>query len=156
MTAQAPETLRRKTTPLRYGAFASTLLAPYVVRADYYSIICNDHPVGYWRLRETSGTVARDASPTKNDGTYLGTYPESPLPALDSPGALVADRDGAADQTVRVCTSQMVAQGQCPTAQDGKVWHFDDYKGLVPVKFQLIPSLFSPSPQQLWVPAGTN
>ena len=44
---------------------------------------------GYWRLGETSGTAAADASGRTGSGSYLGG------PALGAPGALHADGDRA-------------------------------------------------------------
>ena len=45
---------------------------------------------GYWRLGETSGTAAADASGRTGPGSYAGG------PALGARGALLADADGAA------------------------------------------------------------
>lgn len=43
----------------------------------YFLQILRDTPVAYWRLGETSGTVAVDASGNGRDGTYSGTVPKS-------------------------------------------------------------------------------
>ena len=40
--------------------------------STYDKIILNDHPVGYWPLDETSGTVAHDLSGYGNDGIIQG------------------------------------------------------------------------------------
>ncbi|MGV6818004.1 MAG: tandem-95 repeat protein [Thiotrichales bacterium] len=46
------------------------------------------NPLGYWRLGESSGTTAADASSTANSGTYHGT-------TLGQPGALASDSDAS-------------------------------------------------------------
>ena len=62
----------------------------------YKEIVLADRPFAYFRLGESSGNVAKDSSPTANDGTYLGRYPNSPLPTLNQTGAVLADSDTAA------------------------------------------------------------
>jgi len=42
--------------------------------ATYAQTILADAPIGYWRLNETSGTVAADSSGHGNPGTYTGTF----------------------------------------------------------------------------------
>ena len=49
---------------------------------SYASTILADRPVGYWRLGESSGLVARDSSGNGFDGAYQGGV------TLDTPGAL--------------------------------------------------------------------
>ncbi|HEX4793701.1 MAG TPA: LamG domain-containing protein [Humisphaera sp.] len=56
----------------------------------YSSTILADAPVGYWRLGESSGTVAADASGNGRDGVYHNG------PALGSAGAIAGDSDTAA------------------------------------------------------------
>jgi len=34
--------------------------------------VIKDHPVGFWKLDETSGTIAADSSGCANNGTYVG------------------------------------------------------------------------------------
>src|SRR5262249_20505264 len=60
------------------------------VSTDYRSIVLADQPVGYWRLGERRGPVARDETCHRDHGTYHGRvrYAEA--------GALVRDPDGAA------------------------------------------------------------
>ncbi|MDQ1699758.1 MAG: hypothetical protein QOG34_1621, partial [Frankiaceae bacterium] len=48
-----------------------------------------DHPDGYWRLGESSGTTASDSSGSGADGTYSGSF------ALGQPGLLTGDPDTA-------------------------------------------------------------
>jgi hypothetical protein len=42
--------------------------------AVYDSVVLADAPVGYWKLAETSGTVANDSSGNAINGTYHGTF----------------------------------------------------------------------------------
>ena len=49
-----------------------------------------DGPIAYWRLGESSGTSAVDATGNAHTGTYLGGF------TLGVPGALVGDTDKAA------------------------------------------------------------
>jgi hypothetical protein len=53
-----------------------TLVAPAHAQCDYREIVLADNPVAYWRLGETSGTMARDeVGPGpwgSNPGTYVG------------------------------------------------------------------------------------
>jgi hypothetical protein len=46
--------------------------ATFTYAADYSAQIFADNPVGYWRMGESSGTTAVDASGWKNNGTYVG------------------------------------------------------------------------------------
>jgi hypothetical protein len=55
----------------------------------YALAILADHPVGYWRLGEASGLIARDASGNGFDGAYQGGV------TLGRPGALANDGDTA-------------------------------------------------------------
>jgi len=56
----------------------------------YDAEVLADFPVAYWRLGETSGTVAVDEVGS-NDGTYIGT------PTLGVDGLLAGDADTAVD-----------------------------------------------------------
>jgi hypothetical protein len=58
--------------------------------STYAAAVLLDAPLGYWRLGESSGTVAHDASGHGNDGTYTGAV------VLGAPGALKKDSDTAA------------------------------------------------------------
>jgi hypothetical protein len=52
----------------------------------YADVVLADSPMLYWRLGESSGTLAEDASPNNRDGTYAGsgvTYSQT--------GALIGD-----------------------------------------------------------------
>jgi hypothetical protein len=54
----------------------------------YRDAVEADHPLGYWRLDESSGTSAADREHA-NNGSYIGS------PVLGLPGALVGDPDSA-------------------------------------------------------------
>lgn len=47
----------------------------------YYSVI-KDKPVGFWKLDESSGSVAYDSSGCGNSGSYIGTILESSMPLV--------------------------------------------------------------------------
>lgn len=53
----------------------------------YEEAIINDNPVGYWRLGETFGTTAQDASGNGHNAVWSGS------PILGEPGVLVDDAD---------------------------------------------------------------
>jgi RHS repeat-associated protein len=55
----------------------------------YSSLIGSASPVAYWRLGESSGTTATDATSNHLNGTYSGTY------ALHLGGAIVSDTDAS-------------------------------------------------------------
>jgi RHS repeat-associated protein len=57
--------------------------------AGYSSTILADSPTAYWRLGESSGTSAADATSHGNTGTYSGGF------TLAQPGALFGDGDTA-------------------------------------------------------------
>lgn len=61
------------------------------VRASdqYSSFVLAKGPVGYWRLGESAGVTAFDASGNGNDGTYFGN------PTLGQAGAISGDPDTA-------------------------------------------------------------
>src|SRR3954463_8284562 len=63
---------------------------PASADAAYPDVVRAGAPVSYWRLGETSGTVAADQQAPSNPGTYLGGV------GLGAPGALVGDPDRAA------------------------------------------------------------
>jgi hypothetical protein len=55
----------------------------------YPQAVMADHPVAYWRLGETSGTIALDSSGNGLNGTYVGSV------SLGAVGAIVGDQDTA-------------------------------------------------------------
>jgi hypothetical protein len=56
---------------------------------SYATTILEDTPIAYWRLNETSGSVAHDSSGHGNDATYFDC-------TLDAPGALLDESETAA------------------------------------------------------------
>ncbi|WP_373078713.1 LamG-like jellyroll fold domain-containing protein [Zhongshania sp.] len=62
----------------------------------YESLVLSDNPILYYRLNETSGTIAEDSSGNGIDGTYAGS------PALGRPGlineGLCVEFDGVNDR----------------------------------------------------------
>src|SRR6185437_12692528 len=60
---------------------ANTLNAATAFPRCYGDAVLSDSPVGYWRLDETTGTVATDSTGS-NPGTYVGG------PALGQAGGL--------------------------------------------------------------------
>src|SRR5690348_15293133 len=71
---------------------AIVLLAPAAANAaDYPTTILADKPVAYYRLEETSGSVAADSSGNQLDATYLqntaATYPLLGQPGIDTNSA---------------------------------------------------------------------
>jgi hypothetical protein len=59
-----------------------------VVQQTYRDVVLADNPIAYWRLGESSGTVATDQKGT-SPGTYLNGY------TLAQPGAVSGDSDTA-------------------------------------------------------------
>ena len=56
---------------------------------SYSEVILADSPVGYWRLGESSGTSAADATGNGNTGTYTDSY------TLAQTGDIAGDTDKA-------------------------------------------------------------
>lgn len=50
----------------------------------YAQTVLANNPSGYWKLNETSGTVAADSSATGNDGAYVGAAPSLNQPGYDA------------------------------------------------------------------------
>jgi RHS repeat-associated protein len=79
---------------LTYGYDRSGRLASAVLPLpSYATVVSESSPVGYWRLGETAGTVAADASGWGRAGTYQND------PALGRPGLLAGDPDPAVGLT---------------------------------------------------------
>jgi hypothetical protein len=60
-----------------------------IASAAYRDVVTTDNPVGYWRVNETSGTVAADQTANAISGSYLGGV------TLGVTGALSGDSDRA-------------------------------------------------------------
>ncbi len=75
------------TTPVPVESAGPSLARPSVQSASYRDEVLADSPLGYWRLGETSGTVAADSSGNGRNGTLVNS------PQLGQPGALLSDSD---------------------------------------------------------------
>jgi len=73
------------------GSLNHSVQSTLVVTAasTYASTVMADGPNAYWRLGETSGTVAVDSTANANNGTYAGGV------TLNQPGAIANDPNGA-------------------------------------------------------------
>jgi Concanavalin A-like lectin/glucanases superfamily len=56
---------------------------------SYRATVLSDHPVAYWPIDETSGTVMTDATRNGNNGDYTGGF------ALGQPGAVAGVANGS-------------------------------------------------------------
>jgi hypothetical protein len=81
---------RRRTLWLVVPVLLAALAAPSAAQGAYRDTVLADGPISYWRLGETSGTVAADQQTPANPGTYVGGV------GLGAPGALTGDPDRAA------------------------------------------------------------
>jgi len=79
---------RTNTPPPTTPPTATNTPTPTAIDHAYPAEVVADAPVGYWRLGEPSGTLARDAV-GDNDGTYVGG------PVLGEPGIPFGDPDTA-------------------------------------------------------------
>lgn len=96
--------------PLRQGA--SFLTSQRGGRGTTYAeSVLNLDPVAYWRLGESSGTTAVDASGNGHTGTYVNT------PTLGVAGALSADADTAVAFT-RASSQRVTTAAPVITATD--------------------------------------
>ena len=71
------------------GSAASTLPAGCSTTSAYRTRVLSDSPYEYFRLGESSGTTAADASGSSRDGAYQGSF------GFSAPGALTCDPDTA-------------------------------------------------------------
>ncbi|MBB5629330.1 polymorphic toxin-type HINT domain-containing protein [Sphaerisporangium krabiense] len=67
----------------------------YGTGSQYRSRVLDADPVGYWRLGESSGTVAADTAQETGDATYY-------QPTLGQPGALAGTQDTAVKGSVKL------------------------------------------------------
>jgi hypothetical protein len=94
------------------------LAAPAVAEGAYRDVVLGHGPVAYWRLGETSGTVAADQR-ALYPGTYVGGV------GLGAPGALSGDSDRAAafdriDDEVQIAGARLAVS----TAATIEGWFF--------------------------------
>jgi hypothetical protein len=54
---------------------------------SYYLNVIKDSPIGFWKLDETSGTLASDSSGCGNNGTYSGSPIRNILPLIPGGGS---------------------------------------------------------------------
>jgi concanavalin A-like lectin/glucanase superfamily protein len=73
----------------REAAAPSDAVSDADAGSSYSETILADLPIAYWRLNETTGTVAHDSSGHGNDATYF-------MCTLGSPGALLTEAETAA------------------------------------------------------------
>jgi len=66
--------------------------------AEYRKQVLADEPLAYWRLGETSGTSAADATGSGNSGTYTGGVTLGALGALAGDSDTASSFDGVNDQ----------------------------------------------------------
>lgn len=71
------------------------------VPARYSVAVLSDEPVAYWRLDESSGTTAADATGNGHDGTYIGTH------SLGADGVMQDGYDHAALELAAASSSGM-------------------------------------------------
>ncbi|MCW2820161.1 MAG: cell surface protein [Marmoricola sp.] len=78
-----PTVLNRSQMVSHYTASGRTAPAGPTAPADAYGkAVYDDSPVNFWRLDDTSGTVARDSSENQDDGVIVGN------PTLGGPSAI--------------------------------------------------------------------
>ncbi len=91
--------------------------------ASYANAVMSDHPLGYWRFAELSGTTAFDSSGNGNNGTYSGavggakwTSVAGATAAIGGPGIQIA-----ADNTsfVTLSSSTFAFTGATPFSLEG-------------------------------------
>jgi hypothetical protein len=81
---------RRRTLGLVAPVLVAVVAAPAAAEAAYPQTVLGGTPISYWRLGETSGTVAAAQGTSPSPGTYVGGV------GLGAPGALTGDADRAA------------------------------------------------------------
>jgi len=85
------ETKRVRCTILVVGLLSAALNTSSTSEVEAASVYANavlaNNPIAYWRLGETTGSVATDLSPNGLNGTYTGGV------LLNQPGAISSDTD---------------------------------------------------------------
>ncbi len=64
----------------------------------YSSVVLADGPLAYWRLGESSGTVAADSSGNGYNGTYVSCTQGSPSLVINNQGNLAVSGNGTSSQ----------------------------------------------------------
>lgn len=77
-------------------------------RHAYRDVVLADSPIGYWRLDETSGTIAADASGNGLDGTYIGGPTLGQLPLINTGNSVSFD---GTDDYIEVSSASLIITG---------------------------------------------
>src|SRR5262249_20602336 len=96
----------------------------------YQTEVLADTPLAYWRLGDTSGTTATDASGNGRHGTYQNS------PTLNQTGALVGDANGSVllnGSTQYVSVADVAAFGTAAVSAEGWVFLTAPVAGPSPV-----------------------
>lgn len=99
------------------GAIAAAASVP---GGDYATAVLALSPTMYWKLDETSGTTAADASGNSNTGTYNGTYTLMQASLTDDGTYAVAFTDGYI-RRANIVAGTMTAIAWVKTTQTGGV-----------------------------------
>lgn len=79
------QTTRRSCSPillLNLGGLLLFFPNPLSAQSGYEKAVLAKKPVGYWRLSEEKGSIAKDSSKNRHNGKYFGT------PFFQEPGAI--------------------------------------------------------------------
>lgn len=87
---------------------------------DYATVLLALSPTMYWKLDETSGTTAADASGNGNTGTYNGTYSLQQASLIDDGTWAVSFTDGYI-RRANIVAGTMTAIAWIKTSQSGGV-----------------------------------
>jgi hypothetical protein len=68
--------------------------------SEYSALVLADGPTGYWRLNETTGTVAGDSSGNSRNGTHTGVTLNATSLLVNDPADGAASYDGATSKTI--------------------------------------------------------
>lgn len=104
-----------------------------VSSSGYDTLVLSDKPVEYYRLDESSGTIAADSSGNGANGTYLGT-PGVDYRAGQTPGPIVQEGQGWL-QSLRTTTSHGIAAPAVTGATSTSSWTLEAW-----VKLSALPA----------------
>lgn len=108
--------IRRSCLPLFLLNLGGLLFFPNPLSAqsDYEKAVLAKRPVGYWRLGEEIGTIAKDSSKKSHNGHYFG------MPSLREPGAIKGDRNTAVELNGRKSYIEIPAHRDFSVSTSGK------------------------------------
>ena len=86
--------MKRKRLCLALVAAASLALPATAQAAGYEAEVLADDPLTYWRLNDSVGVTAHDASVNSRDGTYAAGFTLGVSAPFSTAGVAVADRWG--------------------------------------------------------------